>query len=327
MPGITPDHSERSTSAVRRRATDHAAGAAVRLASSSTAPTHTIATTTGTQGSVTSPKASASTRHPQRADDAERDAKQDGGDGQHGRLGGHRSPHLPSCRPSRTHTASSRPLRRTETTSVGEGDRGEGGRDQREQHREFGHSLRVEEAVRHREGVDEAREPLADLGERPSSIRRPRRRPRGRRSEGAGLDAVHPTRRDHGTVAHVGLGPVGDHGHADHLEREGRRVAQRPDLQRSPISAPARRRVSVPSAISSSAVGARPRRSPVPRPAPRRPGRAPVSTPCDRARCPRRCQREAVVDPVDLCQRGRFGVPRRLARRRPTARRSGAARR
>ena len=33
-----------------------------------------------------------------------------------------------------------------------------------------------------------------------------------------------------------------------------------------------------------------------------------MSTPCDRARCPRRCQREPQVDPVDLCQRGRFGV-------------------
>ena len=83
------------------------------------------------------PEASASTRHPQRADDAERDAKQDGGDGQHGRLG----TTVLTCRrePENAHGELA-PAPSHRDDERGEGDRGEGGRDQREQHREFGHS-------------------------------------------------------------------------------------------------------------------------------------------------------------------------------------------
>ena len=210
---------------------------------------------------MTTPKASASTRQPHRAPMTPSGMpSEDRGQREHGRLGGHGHPHLAVGEPEDTahgELAPAPPHRHDER--VGEGDPGERGGDQGEQDREIGHSLRVEEAVRHRERVDQAREQVADLRQGPIPIRAVGDRdPEDRGLEGARLDAVHPRRRDDRAVADVRFRPVGDHGHADDLEGPARAIAQR--LQRHAVTdpAPARSIVRVPRAISSSDAGARP---------------------------------------------------------------------
>ena len=129
----------------------------------------------------------------------------------------------PWVNPRTRHTASSRRLRRTETTSAWA--KVIAARTAATSARRTGRSA-TRSALRRLFGTGNGSTRLGNSSRTSARVRSrsaPVRDgdPEDRGLEGARLDAVHPRRRDHRTVADVRFRPVGDHGHADDLEGAG----------------------------------------------------------------------------------------------------------